>query len=181
MGQFLIQVKGTAIVATFPYHSSLERGATMHNTEEWLMGLPPASFNQFANGAIHAVRLVENSVVWIPYGWVTVMVNCVKQLGFPKTLVIPYLNAKLAVRYPSLGMLANFHIENVKANQAKGHKYWTEHGDGYIEWLGTLNQHPEDSQLPLAETRAIQPALMDENPASGPDASASGEEEDTGA
>ena len=35
MGQFLIQVKGSAFVVTFPYGSSLERGATLHATEEW--------------------------------------------------------------------------------------------------------------------------------------------------
>ena len=36
MGQFLIQVSGSAFVITFPYGSSLERGAAMQGTEEWL-------------------------------------------------------------------------------------------------------------------------------------------------
>ena len=40
MGHFLIQVKGTAMVLTFPYASSLERGATIAGTEDWLMDMP---------------------------------------------------------------------------------------------------------------------------------------------
>ena len=87
------------------------------------MALPPASFNKFATGPMQAVKLVENSVIWIPYGWATMMVNNVGQLGFPQTLVIPYLNAKLALGYPGLGRLANFHFDLVKANQGKGGKY----------------------------------------------------------
>ena len=85
------------MLVTFPYASSLERGANMAATKEWLMALPPASFNQFAKGSMQAVSLVENSVVWIPYGWVTMLVNCRGQLDIPQALVIPYLNAKLAL------------------------------------------------------------------------------------
>ena len=176
MGQFLVQVKGSLIVVTFPYTSSLERGATMPGTEEWLMALPPASFNQFASGSMQAVRLVENSVVWIPYGWVTITVNCARQVEFPHTLVIPYLNAKLALGYPPIGLLVTFHLEHVKANQGKGAKYWTDHGDSYIEWLGTLNLL-EDSQIDLEGIQTSPPgqaALMD-----GPAEDADMEHEET--
>ena len=76
------------------------------------MALPSVSFNQFAKGLMHAVRLVENSVVWIPYGWVTMMVNCMGQVDSPRALVIPYLNAKLALGYPSLGLLVNLHFDH---------------------------------------------------------------------
>ena len=127
------------------------------------MALPPASFNQFATGPMQAVKLVENSVIWIPYGWVTMMVNNVGQLGFPQTLVIPYLNAKLALGYPGLGHLVNFHFDHVKANQGTL-KYWSEHGDSYSEWLGTLNRH-EDIQAIQDEFKEVCPlgqqALMD--------------------
>ena len=135
------------------------------------MALPPASFNQFAKGSMQAVRLVENSVVWIPYGWVTMMVNCRGQMDIPQALVIPYLNAKLALGYPSLGLLVNFHLEHVKANNGVGHQFWTDHGDSYVEWLGALNP-PEDSQVPqlaipiqdIQEVPPGPPALCDGQP-----------------
>ena len=41
MGQFVIQIKGSATLVTLPYQASLEREATMAGTEEWLMALPP--------------------------------------------------------------------------------------------------------------------------------------------
>ena len=161
MGQFMVQLKGSAILVTFPYASSLERGSNMATTEDWLMELPPASFNQFANGSFKAIKLVEKAVVWIPYGWVAMMVHCSRDIS--NTLVIPYLNAKLALGYPSMGMLVSFHMENVKANQQKGMKHWTEHGDSFCEWLGNLNCE-DDIQAQQAGIHAIlssQPALMD--------------------
>ena len=52
----------------------------------------------------------------------------------------------------------------MKANQGKGGKYWSEHGDSYSEWLGTLNRH-EDSQAIQEEFKEVvppgHPALMD--------------------
>ena len=101
--------------------------------------------------------MVENSVVWIPYGWVTIMVNCTGQVGFPRTLVIPYLNAKLAAAYPSLGQLVNFHFTNVEANKDTGGKFWKEHGDSYLEWLGILNC--QDDQEGTRIVNPGQPAL----------------------
>ena len=45
-----------------------------------------------------------------------------------------------------------------------GGKYWSEHGDSYSEWLGTLNRH-EDSQAIQEEFKEVvppgHPALMD--------------------
>ncbi len=61
----------------------------MASTEDWLMGLPPSAFSQFANASLQAVMLNENSVVWIPYGWVTMMVNFKAQSGIPQAMVIP--------------------------------------------------------------------------------------------
>ena len=118
------------------------------------MGLSAPGFDKFAKGSMHAVRMVENLVVWIPYGWVTMMVNCTKEI--PMALVIPYLNAKLALGYPSIGLLVNFHLENVKANQRKGGTYWTEHGDSFIEWLGNLNAQ-EDIQVAQVANRGTPP------------------------
>ena len=126
------------------------------------MALPPASFNQFSRTAFRAVRLVQHSVVWSPYGWVTMLVNCVDQVEFPQSLVIPYMNAKLGLEYPGLGLLANFNYDQMKANKTQGNKYWVETGDSYVEWLGTLTPE-EDSQvqqaIPLMPP--VQPALMD--------------------
>ena len=75
------------------------------------MALSPDILNQFSKMSLQAVLLNENSVVWIPYGWVIMLVNCGDQLVMPQALVIPYHNPQLALRYPSLGRLANFHIE----------------------------------------------------------------------
>ena len=61
-----------------------------------------------SNGAMYAATLVEHSVVWIPYGWAVILVNCTEKSDFPMSLVIPYLNAKLAVSYPSIMRLVNF-------------------------------------------------------------------------
>ena len=94
---------------------------------------------------MQAVRLVENSVVWIPYGWVTMLVNNSGQEVIPNTLVAPYFNAKLILGYPGCGLLINFTLDHVKANDGSG-KYWKEHGESYAEWLGTLHRQ-EDSQL----------------------------------
>ena len=116
---FMIQTKGKSWLVTLPYAASIERGATMQNTEEWLMNLPPASFNQFSRTCFKAVRLVKHTVVWIPYGWVSILVNMRGQLDSAQALVIPYLNAKLALDYPSIGLLVTFHAEFVKANQEK--------------------------------------------------------------
>ena len=87
------------------------------------MNLPPASFNQFSRTCFKAVRLVKHIVVWIPYGWVSILVNMRGQLDSAQALVIPYLNAKLALDYPSIGLLVTFHAEFVKANQEKGLKH----------------------------------------------------------
>ena len=161
MGQFLIQAKGSALVVTFPYAASLEQGASLAATEDWLVALPPASFNRLAKGSMQAGRLAENSVFWIPYGWVTILVNCTGQVEFPRTLVIPYLNAKLALGYPSIGLLVNFHIDHVKSNKEKGGTYWNQHGDSYMEWLGTLDVQ-EARQVDQDGTQVIPPpALMD--------------------
>ena len=73
------------------------------------------------------------------------------------TLVVPYLSAKLAHGYPSLGLLVNFHLEHAKRGQQKGAKYWKEHGDSYIEWLGTLNC--QDDQEGTQIVNPGQPAL----------------------
>ena len=127
------------------------------------MNLPPANFTQFSAGTLQAVKLVEKSVIWIPYGWVTLMVNYVGEPGFPRTMAIPYLNANLALGYPSLGMLVKFHVDLVRANQGKGGKFWSQNGDAYVEWLGNLDRQ-EDSQVIQDETKegAGQPAaLMD--------------------
>ena len=161
MGQFVIQTKGSAMVVTFPYQASLERGATIAGTEDWLMALPPASFNHFAKTSLGAVKVMENSVVWIPYGWVTMLVNCRGQLDVPQALAIPYLNAKLALGYPSLGLLVNFHYDYVKANQQNGSKHWREHGDSYLEWLATLNRQEDSSAVHAGTPIQGQPALMD--------------------
>ena len=127
------------------------------------MNLPPSSFNQFSAGTISAVKMTENMVVWIPYGWVTLMVNNVGEPGFPRTMVIPYLNAKLALGYPSIGLLIKFHIDHVKANQGKGAKYWTQHGDTYMEWLGNLDRHAGSPAIQdESQVNSVgQPALMD--------------------
>ena len=151
MGQFLVQVKGTAMVITLPYASSLERGATIAGTEAWLMDLPQASFNQFAKGSMQAVRLRENAVAWIPYGWVTMMVNSTKEIC--QTLAIPYLNAKLALRYPCIALLVNFHLGHVKqGNREKGNRYW-----------GQTMRTPSSSGLP-ASTATIPPRLSMRTP-----------------
>ena len=160
MGQFVIQIKGSATLVTFPYHASLEHGATMAGTEEWLMALSLDIFNQFSKMSLQAVLLNENSVVWIPYGWVIMLVNCRDQLVMPQALVIPYLNAKLALRYPSLGLLAKFHIENVKFNQKNRVKHWTDYGGSYLEWLSSLIPQ-EDSSAVGAGTQVITLASMD--------------------
>ena len=159
MGQFLIQGRGSAMVITFPYASSLERGANMATAEEWLMDLPPVSFNQFANASFQAIKLVKNSVVWIPYGWAIMMVHCEREIT--DTLVIPYLNVKLAHAYPSIGLLVNFHVGHVKINQKKGAKFHTEHWDSYVGWLQVLNPQPQVEQDSDQGIHPEQPALMD--------------------
>ena len=72
MGQFLLQLVGNSWLITFPYSSSLERGATMKGTEEWILNLAPATFNQFAEKSFKAVRLCQGMVAWVPYGWVSI-------------------------------------------------------------------------------------------------------------
>ncbi len=163
MGQFLIQTTGSSILVTFPYQASLERGATMVGTEDWLMGLPPGAFNHFATTSLKAVMLNENSVVWIPYGWVTMLVNFKAQSSIPQALLVPYLNAKLAFRYPSLGLLVNFHVENVKASQMNKGRFWTDQGDSYLEWLATILRRDGSSNASeVTEVmNSCQPALMD--------------------
>ena len=85
-------------------------------------------------------------------------------LGSRRHWSSPNLNAKLALGYPGLGRLVNFHFDHVKANQGQGGKYSSEHGDSYSEWLGTLNRH-EDIQAIQDEFKEVcplgQPALMD--------------------
>ena len=133
---------------------------------------------------MHAVKMVENAVAWIPYGWVTILVNSLGQDAFPKLLVIPYLNAKLALNYPSISMLVNFNFDHMKANQLEGNKYWMDNGDSYAEWLSGLS-HQEDSQVRLAiQIPPGQPrALMDGSAEDGtqdnrPDASMAAEDEE---
>ena len=67
------------------------------------------------------------------------LVNCRGQLDIAQALAIPYLNAKLAIGYPSLGLLVTFHNQWVKAHQENNQKHWKEHGDSYLEWLSNLN------------------------------------------
>ncbi len=107
--------------------------------------------------------LNENSVVWIPYGWVTMMVNFKAQSSIPQALVVPYLNAKLAFRYPSLGLLANFHVEIVKANQKNKGRFWTDHADTFMEWLATLLRQDGSANASevTEDTNSYQPVLMD--------------------
>ena len=163
MGQFLVQVKGDALLVTFPYSASFECGASMKDTEAWLMGLAPLNFNHVAKTSFRAAKLVEGTVLWIPYGWVPVMVNCAAQPELPMTLVIPYLSAKLALRFTSIGMLVNFQFYNVTANKHAGGQMWKEHGDSYLEWLSCLKQ--QEATLPAIEdTQCEEPgvhAIMD--------------------
>ena len=120
---------------------------------------------------MQAVRLVQHSVVWIPYGWVTMLVNCRGQLDFAQALVIPYLNAKLAIGYPSLGLLVTFHNQWVKAHQENNQKHWKEHGDSYLEWLANLSNGPQGDIQAIEDSRAGAevPALMDGQVDSLPD------------
>ena len=171
VGQFIIKTTGSAWLVSFPYAASLERGATMDATEDWLINLPPTNFNQFAKAHFQVVRLVQQSVVWIPYGWVTMLVNCRNTLDICQALVIPYLNANLAIGYPSLGLLVTFHIQLVKAHQANGQKHWKEHGDSYLEWLANLSNGPQGDIHAIEDSRAgaeVQ-ALMDGQADSLPD------------
>ena len=171
VGQFIIQTNGNAWLICFPYAASLERGAEMHFTEDWLMNLPPANFIQFARTHFQAVKLIKNSVAWIPYGWVTMLVNCRGQLDIAQALVIPYMTSKLAIGYPSLGLLVTFHIQLVKAHQANGQKHWKEHGDSYLEWLANLSNGPQGDIHAIEDSRAgaeVQ-ALMDGQADSLPD------------
>ena len=110
---------------------------------------------------MRAVRLVQHSVVWIPYGWVTMLVNCRGQMDIAQALVIPYLNAKLAIGYPSLGLLVTFHNEWVKAHQENGVKHWKEHGDSYLEWLANLNSQGDISAVG-ADIPALEDGTVDE-------------------
>ena len=123
------------------------------------MDLPPVSFNQFANASFQAVKLVKNSVVWIPYGWATMMVHCEREIT--DTLLIPYLNVKLAHVYPSIGQLVNWHLVHVQINQKKGAKFHTEHWDSYVGWLQVLNPQPQVEQDSDQGIPPEQPALMD--------------------
>ena len=128
----------------------------MQGTEDWLMNLPPSACNQLAGTSFRAVRIVKETVVWIPYGWVTMLVNCMGQLDVSQALIIPYLNAKLALAYPSLGILVNFHVEYVKNHKQNGVNHWKEHGDTYLEWLATLSS-AVNTDTPPPNT----PAIMD--------------------
>ena len=83
-----------------------------------------------------------------------------------QTLVIPYLDAKLALRYPYIALLVNFHLGHVKqGNREKGNRYWgAENADAFVEWLTGLNCH-DPSQVEHEDTQttpAGPPALMDE-------------------
>ena len=154
-------------MVTFPFSASVECGANLHATDTWLMDLPPATFNQFAAGALHGVKLLENQVMWIPYGWAAMMVNVAQDRGTPKTLVTPYLIATLALQYSSIGMMVNFNLDILKASSDKGCKLWDEHGPGLSEWLTGLLTHPTDSPAiqdkPLEPANLGQPALLDGN------------------
>ena len=68
MGKFLGQARGHAFVATFPYIAHMERGASLAETEERRLALAPATFSQFAESALQAVKLPGNQAMWIPYG-----------------------------------------------------------------------------------------------------------------
>ena len=162
MGQFLIQVEGSSMLVTFPFASSLERGASIGDTEDWLAGLPPAVFERFANDALRGVRMMEGAVVWIPVGWCAIMVNS-QQHSWSSTLAIPYVNTKLALDYPGIGILANFHLEHVRFHQEQGAKHWSEHGDSFIDWLNNFAGRDGDQieQLPLEDSLPRQLALMD--------------------
>ena len=48
------------------------------------------------------------------------MVNHTNEAVIPMTLSIPYLNARLALTFPSIGQLANFHMDSTRAHQKKG-------------------------------------------------------------
>ena len=132
----------------------------MQDTEQWLMALPPSSFNQFAKGPMQAVRLVENSVAWIPYGWVTMTINAMSQAEYPRTLVIPYLNAKLALGYPSLSVLVNFHLDYVKSVQGMSSKYWADHGRATLSGLATSCAR----RTPSSPRRAVPSSLRASRP-----------------
>ena len=55
-----------------------------------------------------------------------------------------FLNAKLACSYPSIAMLVNFELDNIKARS--GNKLSKDDGDTYAEWLSNFNVE-DDSQL----------------------------------
>ena len=86
-------------------------------------------------------------------------------MGFYQTLVIPYLNAKLALKYTGIGMMVNFHIKMVQDYQVKG-TVWADHGPAYREWLANLLTSTEDSQVIREQLKTEvddqgHPALMD--------------------
>ena len=93
---------------------------------------------------MRAIKLVEHAVVWIPYGWVTILVSCTGQIGSPVSLVIPYLSPKLALTCSSIGLLVNFNLELNEARAAG--QYGKDDAASYAEWLGPLNPQ-EESQL----------------------------------
>ena len=106
--------------------------------------------------------MTVGTVVWIPVGWCASMVNSYHH-SWSSTLAIPYVNTKLALGHPGIGILVNFHIENVRYHQERGAKHWSEHGDSFIDWLTNFAGRDGDQieQLPLEDSLPRQLALMD--------------------
>ena len=69
----------------------------------------------------------------------------------------------MPIGHPGIGILVNFHIENVRTQQEKKTKHWSEHGDSLIDWLTNFAGRDGDQieQLPLEDSLPRQLALVD--------------------
>ena len=161
-GQFLSGIQGGSVVVTLPYWVILEKGVDMDIAATWLCNEVKASvFDDILDNHGRAATLAQNAVMWVPFGWLAILVTHATSPQGSHVLMTPMTSVKLANQCPDILRLVKF-WESILARRTT--ETWKKLKDTFAKYfvnILALNAQKGTPATSLPLENGNPPPLMD--------------------